>query len=129
MLWDKKKIHEFLNKTNVALIPKIQGPKTIGNFWPTSLYNTVYKIITEIIVVRFRPMLDKLVSLVQSAFVLGRKGVDNAIIMKEIIHKISKKKGRVGYMTVKVDLEKAYDKLKWSFIRETLLKANLPKTQ
>ena len=89
----------------------------------------MYKIITEIIVVRFRPMLDKLVSLVQSAFVLGRKGVDNAIIMKEIIHTISKKKGRVGYMTVKVDLEKAYDKLKWSFIRETLLKANLPKTQ
>ena len=74
-------------------------------------------------------MLDKLVSLVQSAFVLGRKGVDNAIIMQEIIHTISKKKGRVGYMTVKVDLEKAYDKLKWSFIRETLLKANLPKTQ
>ena len=60
--------------------------------------------------------MDKLVSLVQSAFVLGRKGVDNAIIMKEIIHTISKKKGRVGYMTVKMDLEKAYDKLKWSFI-------------
>ena len=70
-------------------------------------------------------MLDKLVSLIQSAFVPGRKGVNNAIIVQEIIHTISKKKGRVGYMEIKVDLEKAYDKLEWSFIQETLLKANL----
>jgi len=74
---------------------------------------------------RLRPMLNKLVSPVQSAFMLGKKGINNAIIVQEIIHTISKKKGRVGYMAIKVDLEKAYDKLEWSFIRETLLKANL----
>ena len=72
-------------------------------------------------------MLDKLVSPIQSAFVPGRKGVDNAIIVQEIIHTINKKKGRVGYMAIKVDLEKAYDKLEWSFIWETLLKENLHK--
>lgn len=81
--------------------------------------------ITKIIVAKLRPMLDKLVSLDQSTFVPGRNGIDNAIIMQEIIHTISKKKGRVGYMAIKVDLRKAYDKLEWSFIRETLLKANL----
>ena len=48
---------------------------------------------------------------VQSAFVSGRKGVNNAIIVQEIIHTISKMKGKVGYMAIKVDLEKAYDKL------------------
>ena len=127
MLWDKKKKKnlEFLNKTNVVLIPKIQGLETIGNYRPISLYNTVYKMITKIIVAWLRPMLDKLVSPIQSAFVPGRKGVNNAIIVQEIIHTISKRKGRVGYMEIKVDLEKAYDKLEWSFIQETLLKANL----
>ena len=99
----------------MALIPKIQGPETIGNYRPINLCNTVYKIITKIIVARIRPMLDKLVSHVQSAFVPKRKGVDNAIIVQEIIHTISKKKGKVGYMAIKVDLGKTYDKLEWSF--------------
>ena len=46
----KKKNPEFLNKTNVVLIPKIQGLETIGNYRPISLYNIVYKMITKIIV-------------------------------------------------------------------------------
>ena len=29
-------------------------------------------------------------------------------------------------MAIKVDLEKAYDKIKWSFIREVLINANFP---
>ena len=54
-----KKISESLNKTNVALIPKIQGLETIGNYRPINLCNIVYKIITKMIVARIRPMLDK----------------------------------------------------------------------
>ena len=52
--------------------------------------------------------------------------MDNAIVVQELIHTISNKKGKVGYMTIKVDLEKAYDKIEWSFIQEVLIIANLP---
>ena len=120
------KIPEYLNRTNVVLIPKIAGPESLGNYSPISLCNTVYKTITKILVARIRPYLDKLVSPLQSAFVLGRRCVDNAIVVQEIIHTLSMKKGRVGYMAIKVDLEKAYDKTEWSFIREVLINANLP---
>lgn len=102
-------------------------PETLGNYRPISLCNTVYKLVTKIIVARLRPHLDKLVSPMQSAFIPGRKGVDNAIVVQELIHTISSKKGRVGFLAIKVDLEKAYDKIEWSFIREVLLNANLPK--
>lgn len=36
------------------------------------------------------------------------------------------KSGRVGYMAVKIDFEKAYDRLRWSFIKESLIELRLP---
>ena len=81
---------------------------------------------TKTIVAKLRPHLDKLISPLQIAFVPGRKGIDNAIIVQEIIHTLSKKRGKVGYMALKIDLEKAYDNLEWSFIRDMLIRFNFP---
>ena len=122
----ERKVPEFLNRTHIALIPKIQGPETLGNNRPISLCNTIYKVVTKIIFARLRPHLEKIISPLQTAFVPGRKDIDNAIIVQEIIHTLSKKKRKVGYMALKIDLEKAYDKLEWSFIRDMLIRANLP---
>ena len=62
----------------------------------------------------------------QTVFVPSRKGIDNIIIAQEIIHSLGKKKGRTGYMVLKIDLEKTYDKLEWNFIRDMLIRVNLP---
>ena len=32
----------------------------------------------------------------------------------------------MDYMAIKIDLEKVYDKLEWSFIRRMLIRINLP---
>ena len=77
-----RKIPSELNQTHIALIPKIKDPDSIGNFIPISLCNSVYKIITKIIVGRIRPLLEKLISPYQAAFVPSRKGVDNVIIVQ-----------------------------------------------
>ena len=50
-------------------------------------------------------MLSNLVSPYQTTFVLGRKGVNKAIIVQELVHTMSKKKGRGGFMAIKIDLE------------------------
>ena len=45
-----KKIPEYLNKTHIVLIPKIQGPETISNYRPISLCNSIYKVISKVLV-------------------------------------------------------------------------------
>ena len=52
--------------------------------------------------------------------------MDNAIVMQEIIHTMGRIKGKGGYMALKIDLEKAYDKLEWGFIRGMLIRYNFP---
>ena len=57
-----EKMPEYLNQTLIVLIPKILGPETIGHYRPISLCNTVYKIVSKILVNRFRPLLPDLIS-------------------------------------------------------------------
>ena len=54
-VFTKRVVPEYLNRTLITLIPKIQSPETLNNYRPISLCNTVYKIITKIIVARLRP--------------------------------------------------------------------------
>lgn len=52
--------------------------------------------------------------------------MDNFIIVQELIHSIGRTKGKNGLMAIKIDLEKAYDKIEWSFIREMIFSFNFP---
>ena len=95
-IFTTEKVPKYLNKTLITLIPKCKNPETLNNYYPISLCNTVYKVVTKIIVGRIRPFLSKLISPYQSAFVPGRKGLDNAIIVQEIIHSMANKKRKRG---------------------------------
>ena len=46
--------------------------------------------------------------------------MDNIIIYQEVLHSTRIKRSGMGFMTIKIDLEKAYDRLSWSFIINTL---------
>ena len=76
--------------------------------------------VTKIIVACILPLLADLVSTLQTTFIPRKKGIDNAIIVQELIHSMSTKKGRDGVMAIKINLEKAYNWLEWDFIRDTL---------
>ena len=72
------------------------------------------------------PFLSDLISPMQSAFVPRRNRLDNVIIVQEILNTMRLKKGGTDYMAIKIDLEKTYDKLEWSFIRDTFTVFNVP---
>lgn len=125
-IFTSKHIPSYLNQTLVALIPKRNGPEVFGHFRPISLCTSIYKTVSKIIVNRIKPHMQHLISLLQDAFIPGRKGLDNMIIAQEILHSVEKKKGRSGTMALKIDLEKAFARLEWSFIREVLVNFNFP---
>lgn len=108
-------IHDLshLNQTNIALIPKIDNPSTPNHFRPISLCNKAYKIISKILALRLKPLLPKIISPMQSAFVVKRQITDNIIIAHEIIHSVRSSKSKHTLMAIKIDMAKAFDKLSW----------------
>ncbi|XP_075659165.1 uncharacterized protein LOC142629055 [Castanea sativa] len=125
-IFDKGCVPSYLNETLISLNLKCQNPETLNNYRPISLCNSVYKIVSKILVARIRPLLSSLISPVQAAFVPGRKGMDNVLIAQELFHALDKKKGKMGFMAVKLDLEKAYDHLEWGFIHRVLQAFHFP---
>lgn len=43
-----------------------------------------------------------------------------------MVHSMNKMRGKKGYFAIKVDLEKAYDRLRWSFVHGILKEVGLP---
>lgn len=83
---------------------------------------------TKIIVKRMQTLLPNIISPLQTAFVPSRLGLDNMIIAQEIIHTVIGNRGQMGYMAIKIDLEKAYDRLQWHFVRDMLHLYKFPKS-
>lgn len=75
---------------------------------------------------RLKGIMPYVVSFNQSSFVPGRTSCDNILVLQEAIHSLNNLHGRKGYMIIKIDLEKAYDRLEWNFIIESLQILGLP---
>lgn len=116
-----------MNKTLLVLIPKIQNPERVNQFRPISLCSVAYKILTITIVNRLRPFMKKLISQNLSSFIPGRDIAGNIIVAQEVIHSLKGFRSRKKGMVLKIDLVKAYDRISWDFLRDTLLLAGFPK--
>jgi hypothetical protein len=68
-----------LLETLLVLIPKVDNPVRLKEFRPISLCNVAYKVITKVLVNRFRPLLDTLVGPLQGSFIPGRGTKDNIL--------------------------------------------------
>lgn len=108
------------NSTLFCLIFKCRNASSLKIYRPIGLYNTSYKTVTKIIVNRIKPILHTIISPTQANFLANRNASDHAIIIQEFITHFRKMKGKEVNMILKIDLEKAFDKLEWSFIKDTL---------
>ena len=112
--------------TFITLIPKSENSESTSHFRPIGLCNVCYKIIAMILDNRVKHLLNTIISLLQWTFSLERLINDNIMLAHEIMHPFKKKKGKIGYMVVKFNMEKTYDRLEWDFTRTIMSKIRLP---
>ncbi|KAL5537962.1 hypothetical protein UlMin_044095 [Ulmus minor] len=115
-------LHPYINTSNIVLVSKSQNATSVNHYRPIAVCNVIYKVISKILADRLKPLLSQLICPTQSAFVPGRSIHDNTVLIQEVIHAMKHKKGAQGWMGLKIDLQKAYDRLSWRFL-ETVLRA------
>lgn len=113
-------------KTFVTLIPKKDNPNLVSDYRPISLCNVIYKIVSKILANRLSSILPNLIGWEQSGFVAGRCPFDNIIALQEIVHSLERDTINLPRMIINIDIEKAYDTIRWSAILATLTRMNFP---
>lgn len=83
---------------------------------PIAFCNVMYKVCSKVIANRLKLILPQIISPFQSAFVPGCLITDNILAANEVAHFIHNKRCVEGYMALKLDLSKAYDRMEWSFL-------------
>ncbi|KAA3469161.1 reverse transcriptase [Gossypium australe] len=67
----------------------------------------------KVIANRFKEVLEKCINVAQSAFVPGRL-ISNNVLLKKL--------GKNGFMAVKLDMSKAYNRVEWNFVKEMMVR-------
>lgn len=74
----------------------------------------MFKIITKTMVGRLKGVITKMVGPAQSSFIPGSQSTDNIVVVQEAVHFMRRKKRRKSWILLKLDLEKAYERVRWN---------------
>jgi hypothetical protein len=67
---------------------------------------------------RLASVVQRVIQPTQSTFLLGRNIMEGVIILHETIHELHRR--NESGVILKINFEKAYDKVKWSFVKQVL---------
>ena len=107
-----------LNATFLVLVHKGSTVKDLKDLRPISLVGNLYKILAKVLVNRIKRVMRLIISQSQNAFVEGRQILDAVLIANETVDSILRRKEK-GILC-KLDIEKAYDHIRWDFLLQTL---------
>ena len=88
------------------------------DYRPISLVTGVYKILAKVLANRLKEVLGDTISTTQGAFVKDRQILDVVLVANEAVEEYQSKKK--NGLVCKVDFEKAYDHIRWSFLDKVL---------
>lgn len=114
---------DYLSKstttTSILLIPKVDNPKSLGEYRPISLGTFSSKIISKVLATRLAHILPKVIDEQQSGFIKGRSIHDTIALAQEMLHDLDRKVYG-GIVVFKFDMSKAYDRVEWRFLLKAM---------
>jgi hypothetical protein len=108
-----------INFAMLTLIPKEVDATSLKKYRPIALTNCSFKIFAKACTNRLGKIADRLISPNQTAFIKGRFILESVVSAHEIIHDVHKKNEQG--VVLKLDYEKAYDRVDWSFLDKMLM--------
>ncbi|XP_038974091.1 uncharacterized protein LOC120105576 [Phoenix dactylifera] len=115
--------------TFITLIPKRQNATEPCHFHPISLCTTLYKVVARIMVGRMKPLLPGIISQEQGAFVAGGNISHNVMLAQKMMWDLRRASKRHSLMAVKLDMGRAYDRIRWSFLQRALEAYGFPRAR
>ena len=108
-----------LNSNFLVLIPKVDNAITIDQYRPIVLGNFIYKLITKIIADRLGRVCSRIISPHQFGFVPDRN-IRDCIVGASECYNCLHKGSFGGNLAMKLDIRKAFDTMRWDFIKAVL---------
>lgn len=113
-----------VNATILSLIPKTESAQTMRDYRPIVCCNFLYKVISKVLTRCLKTILPEAIEANQSAFIKDRL-LENVILASELFNGYPKSTIS-SRNTIKFDISKAFDTIKWSFIVLVLQAMGLP---
>jgi hypothetical protein len=107
-----------LNFGVITLLPKREDAVQIQQYRPICLLNVSFKIFTKVGTNRVTGIAHNVIRPSQTAFMPGRHILEGVVVLHETVHELHRKK--MDGVLFKIEFEKASDKVKWSFLQQTL---------
>jgi len=107
----------------VTLIPKVNNPSSLKEYRLISLLGCLYKILSKVLAARLSKVMNSIISASQSTFLKGRHLVDGVLVVNEVVDLARRSKREC--LILKMDFEKAYDSVDWSFLEYILRRVGM----
>jgi hypothetical protein len=111
-----------LNYGVITLVPKAKEANIIKQYRPICLLNVDYKWLTKALTSRLTPIAKKIIDPNQTGFIKGRNILEGVVILHEVLHELRKSKEQG--LILKIDFEKAYDRVRWQFLEQVMSDRN-----
>jgi hypothetical protein len=115
-----------LNYDVITLVPKLKEANHIKQYRPVCLLNIDYdyKGITKVLTNRLTPLAKEVIGVNQTGFIKGRNILEGVLILHEVVDELKRSKGKG--LIMKIDFEKAYDKVRWDFLEQVMKGKGFP---